>query len=127
MPAESLRQRAVASVAAKIQERMGPLVGSPEYLADPVKRARSEKRQRDAAEAYAEFAIESALSEILPVIREAGEGLEPFKLFAEGFVEGDGWSGPMSKTRIIDWFGPSDFVRAAAIHAKIMEMIDAEG
>lgn len=44
-------------VADRIQDRMGPLVGSPEYLADPVKRARSEKRQRDAAEAYAAMAV----------------------------------------------------------------------
>lgn len=50
---EKARQAAIAA----IRERMGPLVGSPEYLADPVKRARAEKRQADAAEFYADIGI----------------------------------------------------------------------
>jgi len=49
-------------IADKIQEEMGPLVGSPEYLADPVKRARAQKRQRDAAEHWAQIAVSAMLS-----------------------------------------------------------------
>lgn len=35
----------------------GPVFGSPEYLADPVKLARAEKRRRDGAIAYAKAAL----------------------------------------------------------------------
>lgn len=41
------------------------------------------------------------------------EVLEPFASFAPTFVDADGWTGPMNKERIVDWFGPSDFRRAA--------------
>lgn len=47
------------------------------------------------------------------------EALEPFGgEFASTFVNDDGWTGPMSKTRIVDWFGPSDFRRAASLISK---------
>ena len=32
-------------IAREIEQKMGPLVGSPEYLADPVKCARAERRR----------------------------------------------------------------------------------
>jgi len=38
-------------------EIIGPVFGSPEYLADPVKLARAEKRRMDGARAHAEAAI----------------------------------------------------------------------
>jgi hypothetical protein len=50
----------IEKVADRIQERMGPLFGSPEFLADPVKRARAEKRQRDSALSFAQIAVEEA-------------------------------------------------------------------
>ncbi len=56
------RDRVVATVADRIQARMRPLFGSPEYLADPVKLARAEKRQRESAESYARIAVEEALA-----------------------------------------------------------------
>lgn len=37
---------------------MGPVFGSPEYLADPVKLARAEKRRRESAETFARIALE---------------------------------------------------------------------
>ncbi|NML93826.1 hypothetical protein HHL27_09115 [Novosphingobium sp. TW-4] len=43
----------VEEVADAIEARMGPVFGSPEYLADPVKLARAEKRRRDGAMTYA--------------------------------------------------------------------------
>ncbi len=51
----------IREVADRIETRLGPLVGSPEYLADPVKRARSERRRREAAESYARIAVEEVL------------------------------------------------------------------
>lgn len=47
----------VERVADAIEACMGPLFGSPEYLADPVKRARAEKRRRDGAVTYATAVI----------------------------------------------------------------------
>lgn len=46
-------------VADRIQAEMGPVFGSPEYLADPIKLARAQRRQRDAAERWAEIAIDA--------------------------------------------------------------------
>lgn len=43
--------------------------------------------------------------------------LEPFATFAATFVDNEGWTGPMNQERIVDWFGPSDFRRAAALAA----------
>ena len=45
------------------------------------------------------------------------EALEPFASFSAEFVDQEGWTGPMSKARIVDWFGPSDF-RAASTALK---------
>jgi hypothetical protein len=42
------------------------------------------------------------------------EALEPFSTFADTFIDEEGWNGPMRTTRIVDWFGPSDFRRAAS-------------
>lgn len=56
---ERLRERVIAAMLAKL----GPLFGSPEYLADPVKLARAEKRRQDSAEAYADAAIAAILGE----------------------------------------------------------------
>lgn len=42
----------------------------------------------------------------LQALREA---LEPFQTFAECHIDEEGWTGPMKTTRIVDWFGPSDF------------------
>lgn len=57
----------VDSVADRIEALIGPVVGSPEYLADPVKLARAEKRRRDHAVSLAGIAIEA----MQPAIREA--------------------------------------------------------
>lgn len=71
-----LSDELVKLVADRIQERMGPLFGSPEYLADPVKLARAEKRQRDKAESDAQVAIEAALSILTPSENALREALE---------------------------------------------------
>jgi len=47
----------IEAVARALRELMGPLFGSPEYLADPINRARSEKQQADAALSQAQAAI----------------------------------------------------------------------
>lgn len=47
-------------------------------------------------------------------IAELSEALEPFATFADTFIDSEGWNGPMSSTRIVDWFGPSDFRTARA-------------
>jgi hypothetical protein len=49
----------VEMVARAMKELMGPVVGSPEYLADDVKRARAEKRQTDAARRQAITALDA--------------------------------------------------------------------
>ena len=63
----------VEKVARALEKLMGPVVGSPEYLADPVKRARAEKRLRDAAmsQALAALAAHEA------AIKEAGMAVVP--------------------------------------------------
>lgn len=68
---EKLPSEDVERVADAIEAVMGPVFGSPEYLADPVKMARAEKRRRDGALAYARAAL-SAMPD-----RQAGinEGL----------------------------------------------------
>ena len=45
---------------------------------------------------------------------EMQEALEPFASYADHSVDEDGWTGPMRKERIVDWFGPSDFRLARA-------------
>lgn len=45
------------AIAQAIKDVMGPVFGSPEYLADPVKLARAEKRQMDGALAYADAVL----------------------------------------------------------------------
>ena len=40
--------------------------------------------------------------------------LEPFATFADSHIDAEGWNGPMRTTRIVDWFGPSDFRTARA-------------
>lgn len=51
-------------------------------------------------------------------LAERDEALKPFGTeFAATFVDENGWTGPMNKERIVDWFGPSDFRRAAALLA----------
>lgn len=48
-------------------------------------------------------------------IAELEAALEPFASeFAKVFVDDEGWTGPMNKERIVDWFGPSDFRVACA-------------
>lgn len=42
----------VEKAKAEVIEMMGPIFGSPEYLADPVKLARAEKHREDTASAY---------------------------------------------------------------------------
>jgi hypothetical protein len=56
-----MSEELIRRVADRIEERMGPVFGSPEYLADPVKLARAEKRRRDSAEAFARIAVEEAI------------------------------------------------------------------
>ena len=53
----------VERVKAAMIERIGPVFGSPEYLADPVKLARATKRRDDAAENYARAALSAAIGE----------------------------------------------------------------
>lgn len=55
------------------------------------------------------------LDEAAATIRALREALGPFGTeFAKTFVDSEGWTGPMNKERIVDWFGPSDFRNAAA-------------
>lgn len=85
---------------------MGLLVGSPEWLADPAKRARAEKRRRDAAVFYAAIAVEEAgVIELL----EALERLLVWALEAQTEIT-PGWSGR--------YFKDSDFGVAAHAIAK---------
>ncbi len=67
------RARLTASVADKIEASMGPLVGSPEYLADPIKRARSEKRRREGAEFYAQLAVDQVHATIIALTARVAE------------------------------------------------------
>ncbi len=41
--------------------------------------------------------------------RQLREALKPFGSYAVGTVDDHGWTSPMGRTRIVDWFGPSDF------------------
>jgi hypothetical protein len=52
-------QKDIEAVARAMKDLMGPVVGSPEYLADDVKRARAEKRQADSARQQAITAIDA--------------------------------------------------------------------
>lgn len=61
----SWRAELAERVADALEARMGPLVGSPEYLADPVKRELAEKRRRDAAVGQASTALSIATPAIL--------------------------------------------------------------
>lgn len=61
----------VERVADRIEERMGPLFGSPEYLADPVKLVSAEKRRREAAVSNAEIAITETLNALMDPSEEA--------------------------------------------------------
>lgn len=54
---------AVEKMARAIEERMGPLVGHPEYLADPIKRGHAEKRRKDAALGHARAALAALIGE----------------------------------------------------------------
>lgn len=57
------REVDVERVADAIEKQMGPVFGSPEYLADPVKLARAEKRRRDGALASARTAVAAMTGE----------------------------------------------------------------
>lgn len=57
----------IEKVARAIENLMGPVFGSPEYLADPVKLARAEKRRADGAAAYAQAAIAAMREAMVPV------------------------------------------------------------
>lgn len=63
------------------------------------------------------------------LLAEATAALEPFAEFAagskgfRGFVNNDRWRA--TPGRVVDWFGPSDFARAAAAHAKLVELVAA--
>lgn len=56
-------------LAEAMEERLGPVFGSPEYLADPIKLARAEKRLRDAAMGHVQC--------LLSTIKEAGWKVVP--------------------------------------------------
>ena len=58
-----------AVIADKIEAGSGPIFGSPEYLADPVKLARAEKRRRENAEAVAAIAVE-AVADTIDTLRQ---------------------------------------------------------
>jgi len=62
-------------------------------------------------------AAEAEVAAMRSKLERAAEALEPFGAFADHAIDGDGWGGPPG--RIIDWFGPSDFRRAAAVHAEL--------
>ncbi|MFN3456919.1 MAG: hypothetical protein ACK4Z8_05010 [Novosphingobium sp.] len=70
--------------------------------------------------------ILSKLNEYQAKIKALEGDLEPFGSFAETFVDEEGWKGSMSKERIVDWFGPSDF-RAAQAALKTKETDHAPG
>lgn len=52
---------------------------------------------------------------------EVREALEPFATFYPTFANEDGWTSPMTKERIVDWFGPTDFRRAAKVFATLKD------
>lgn len=58
-----MQDELVERVADAVQDVMGPVFGSPEYLADPVKLARAQKRRREGALAYARA--------IIPIVQAA--------------------------------------------------------
>jgi hypothetical protein len=64
------RERLIGQVTDQIEARMGPVFGSPEYLADPVKLARAESRRRDSASSFATIAVDEALRALA---QEAGK------------------------------------------------------
>ena len=73
-PNKAAMERAKELAADAIEAAMGPVFGSPEYLADPVKLARAEKRRRDGALTYANVTL-AALTEHFDLIpKEVGRG-----------------------------------------------------
>lgn len=73
--------------------------------------------------------LRARLSSLEALLGEAREALEPMASFAEHFVDENGWTGTngsSGRERINDWFGPSDFRRAAAVSAKIDAMDAAQ-
>lgn len=129
MPAESLRQRAARHVA---PERVFwtaaewalkcPAPAEANVTAEAIVAGLQPERD----EAFAKASEIIAL--FLPLLREAGEGLEPF---AKAIATAD--ETYPSPTHYDDWLNvmrhqvaSEAFRSARAIHAKIMELIDAE-
>ncbi len=80
-----LAEETIARIADRIEERMGPLFGSPEYLADPIKRARAEKRRREGAEIYARIAYEEGdrITQTAALREALEEAIEQLALMAK--------------------------------------------
>lgn len=56
------------------------------------------------------------------------EALEPFATFAANNVDEEGWAGlRCERERIVDWFGPSDFRRAALAVTALASSAPATG
>lgn len=60
--ADTKQEELIERIADEIECAFGPLFGSPEYLADPVKLARAEKRRRDKCVSDARIALRATLS-----------------------------------------------------------------
>ena len=60
----TMRDQCIEAAKRAIEERMGPVFGSPEYLADTVKLARAEKRRHDSALSYATAAVDTLLDKL---------------------------------------------------------------
>jgi hypothetical protein len=55
---------------------------------------------------------------------EVAKALEPFATFANDNTDCEGWNDAGLSTkdeRVVDWFGPSDFNRAATVYRKTLE------
>lgn len=116
----------IEATARALIECMGPLFGSPEYLADPVKLARAEKRRADGARTYALAAIRTLAPMMAEVMAEVAEKCADDRFAEHGVVEPDTnasyYSG--SRAEAYDELDEEDWAIARDIRAKGKEMAD---
>lgn len=101
----------IEATARALIECMGPLFGSPEYLADPVKLARAEKRRADGAKTYALAAIRT----LAPMMAEVFAGVIDTHKPDASFD--DSGAGALERNALLDNV-------AAEVRAKGKEMAD---
>lgn len=106
----------IEATARALIECMGPLFGSPEYLADPVKLARAEKRRADGAKTYALAATRTLAPMMAEVMAEMAEA-EKWRASHVAASLKDGVDGP-------EWYNQGLDDGIIAIRAKGKEMAD---